>query len=109
MLRNPDDEADEPLDGIPREIRIDRAFNGGNAHAKLAGFAPYVKFVGEVRFDEACRPAEATRQSGTYLPPKGNERVLSGIDCDFTDLSSDQDGAAGETAPSQSEPGAVAK
>jgi hypothetical protein len=109
MLRNPDDETAEPPDGIPREIRIDRNFNGGNAHAKLAGFAPYVKFVGELRFDDAYRAAEATRRSGTYLPPKGNERVLSGIDCDFTDLPSDREGAAGETAPSQSEPGAVAK
>jgi hypothetical protein len=109
MLRNPDDETDEPPDGIPREIRIDRRFNGGNAHAKMAGFAPYVKFVGEVQFDDAFRAAEATRQSGTYLPPKGNERTLSGIDCDFTDLPSDLKGAAGETTPSQSEPGAVAK
>jgi hypothetical protein len=109
MLRNPDDETDESPDGVPREIRIGRNFNGGNAHARLAGHAPYVKFVGEVRFDDACRLAKATRQSGTYLPPKGKERELSGLDCEFTDLPSDHEATGDDAVPVQSDQGAVIK
>ncbi|WP_194720752.1 hypothetical protein [Noviherbaspirillum malthae] len=65
-------------------VRVCPQASGGNGHAQVSGYAPYVKYAGEVIFEKG-KEVSATRQSGTYLPPPENARELSGLNCEFID------------------------
>lgn len=65
-------------------IRVGPKATAGNGHAQISGYAAYVKFAGEVIFENG-KEARATPQSGTYLPPLENAAALSGLNCKFTE------------------------
>ncbi len=69
------------LDGT---IRVAPKTSGGHGHAQVSGYAPYVKYAGEVMFENG-KELHATPQSGTYLPPLEKARQYSGFNCDFTE------------------------
>lgn len=49
-------------------IRIGAKIDGSNAHSKLSSFAAYVKYAGQIEFENG-KPKNGSPQSGSYAPP----------------------------------------
>lgn len=67
-------------------IRIGTSEQGKNGHAVLAGYSPYVRYAGEVMFEDK-RPVRFSPRSGTYMPPmEMSANAGFGPECECIDV-----------------------